>query len=41
MRVGMTFIVQDTAAEVVAGDFAGRLGLSMIVPQSIEARPHG
>jgi len=41
MRVGMTFIVQDTAAEVVAGDFAGRLGLSMTAPQSIEARPHG
>jgi len=41
MRVGMTFIVQDTAAEIVAGDFAGRLGLSMTAPQSIEARPHG
>jgi G3E family GTPase len=42
MRVGMTFIVQDTAAEIVAGDFASRLGMSMSVPaQPIGARPHG
>jgi len=46
MRIGMTFIVQDTAAEVVAGDFAARLGIPMFEPvsvpvQPVEARPHG
>ncbi|MDF2116122.1 GTP-binding protein [Roseiarcaceae bacterium H3SJ34-1] len=42
MRVGMTFIVQETAADIVAGDFAARLGISISVPaQPIEARPHG
>jgi G3E family GTPase len=42
MRVGMTFIVQDTAADIVAGDFASRLGISMsVAAQPVEARPHG
>lgn len=42
MRIGMTFIVQETAADIVAGDFASRLGFSMSVPaQPIEAISHG